>query len=67
MTEARYIPFHGVRVHYDSAKSYDQLRAALLADIGEQPVPLNDIATDTGDWECTANASNPTSAQADSC
>lgn len=34
MTETRYIPFHGVRVHYDSAKSYDQLRAALLADIG---------------------------------
>lgn len=51
MTETRYIPFHGVRVHYDSAKSYDQLRAALLADIGEQPVPLNDIATDAGDWE----------------
>ena len=25
--------------------------AALLADIGEQPVPINDIATSSGDWE----------------
>lgn len=43
--------FDGVRVHYDSAKSYDQLVAALLADIGEQPVPINDIATSTDDWQ----------------
>lgn len=43
--------FDGVRVRYDSAKGYDNLRAALLADIGEQPVPINDIATSTGDWE----------------
>lgn len=43
--------FDGVRVRYDSAKSYDELVAALLADIGEQPVPINDIATSTGDWK----------------
>lgn len=43
--------FDGVRVHYDSAKSYDELVAALLADIGEQPVPINDIATSTDDWQ----------------
>lgn len=48
MTET---PFDGVRVRYDSTKSYDELRAALLADIGERPVPINDIATGTGDWE----------------
>lgn len=42
--------FDGVRVRYDSAKSYDELRAGLLADIGERPVPINDIATSTGDW-----------------
>lgn len=47
MTEVR---FDGVRVRYDSAKSYDALVAALLADIGEEPVPINDIATGTGDW-----------------
>ncbi|MGD1173093.1 DUF302 domain-containing protein [Mycobacterium seoulense] len=48
MTETR---FEGVRVRYASTKSYDELRAALLADIGEQPVPINDIATSSDDWE----------------
>ncbi|OBI40737.1 DUF302 domain-containing protein [Mycobacterium colombiense] len=43
--------FDGLRVRYDSAKSYHQLLAALLADIGEQPVPINDIATSAGDWQ----------------
>lgn len=42
--------FDGVRVRYDSAKSYDELVAALLADIGDQPVPIDAIATSTGDW-----------------
>jgi uncharacterized protein (DUF302 family) len=48
--DPREIPFDGIRVRYDSAKSYDALRAALLADIGEQPVPINDIATSSDDW-----------------
>ncbi|KKC01913.1 DUF302 domain-containing protein [Mycobacterium nebraskense] len=48
MTETR---FGGVRVRYDSAKSYDEVLAALLADIGEQPVPINDIATTTDSWQ----------------
>ena len=48
MTET---PFDGVRVRYGSTKGYDELRAALLADIGERPVPINDIAAGTGDWE----------------
>ena len=42
--------FDGVRVRYDSAKSYDELLAALLADIGEKPVSLDHLATAT-DWE----------------
>jgi uncharacterized protein (DUF302 family) len=50
-SDPREIRFDGVRVRYDSAKSYDELLAALLADIGEQPVPINDIATNTGDWD----------------
>ncbi|OBF64414.1 hypothetical protein A5753_10595 [Mycobacterium sp. 852002-51971_SCH5477799-a] len=50
-SDRRETRFDGVRVRYDSAKSYDELRAALLADIGEQPVPINDIATATGDWQ----------------
>ncbi|BBY66485.1 DUF302 domain-containing protein [Mycolicibacterium helvum] len=47
MTE---IGFTGVRVRYDSTKSYDELLAALLADIGEQPVPINEIGAIDGDW-----------------
>jgi uncharacterized protein (DUF302 family) len=50
-SDPREIRFDSVRVRYDSAKSYDELLAALLADIGEQPVPINDIATNTGDWD----------------
>lgn len=51
MTE---IAFSGVRVRYDSAKSYDELLAALLADIGPDPVPIGDIARDSGDWQTYA-------------
>ena len=43
--------FDGVRVRYDSDKSYDELLAALLADIGDKPVLLNDVATSTGGWQ----------------
>jgi uncharacterized protein (DUF302 family) len=43
--------FDGVRVRYDSDKSYDELLAALLADIGDKPVLINDVATSTGDWQ----------------
>ncbi|MCV7197596.1 DUF302 domain-containing protein [Mycobacterium angelicum] len=43
--------FDGVRVRYDSAKSYPELVAALLADIGEKPIPINDVAAATDDWE----------------
>jgi uncharacterized protein (DUF302 family) len=49
--DAREIPFDGVRVRYDSAKSYDELLAALLADIGESPVPIDDIAKQFRGWE----------------
>lgn len=43
--------FDGIRVRYDAAKSYDELLAALLADIGEKPVLLNEIATPTDNWQ----------------
>jgi uncharacterized protein (DUF302 family) len=43
--------FDGVRVRYDSDKSYDELLAALLTDIGEKPVQINDFATATDDWQ----------------
>jgi uncharacterized protein (DUF302 family) len=37
------ISFDGVRVRYDSVKSYDELVTALLDDIGHQPVPITDL------------------------
>jgi len=49
--ETQYIPFEGVRVRYNSTKSYDELVATLLADIGERLVPIHDIATTTDTWE----------------
>ena len=45
------IPFQGVRVRYDSAKSYDELVAALLADIGERPVPIDEIPKAFKTWD----------------
>ena len=48
---ARETRFDGVRVRYDSDKGYDELLAALLADIGDRPVLINDIAASTGDWQ----------------
>ncbi|MGB6206073.1 DUF302 domain-containing protein [Mycobacterium sp.] len=47
----REIRFDGVRVRFDSAKSYDELVAALRADIGERAVPINDIGTATDSWD----------------
>lgn len=48
---AHEIRFDGVRVRYDSDKSYDELLTALLADIGEKPVPINEFATTAGGWQ----------------
>jgi uncharacterized protein (DUF302 family) len=50
-TAAHETRFDAVRMRYDSAKSYDELVAALLADIGERPVPVNDMAMDTEGWQ----------------
>ncbi len=55
-TETR---FEGVRVRHESAKGYDELLAALLADIGEQPVPINDIAAAGDSWESYRAAVEP--------
>jgi uncharacterized protein (DUF302 family) len=50
-TVAHETRFDGVRVRFDSDKSYQELVAALLADIGEQPVLINDLSTSTGGWQ----------------
>jgi uncharacterized protein (DUF302 family) len=51
MSDPQEIKFDGVRVRYDSAKSYDELVAALLADIGERPVSLDELVRNTDSWE----------------
>jgi uncharacterized protein (DUF302 family) len=50
-SEPRETPFAGVRVRYESAKSYDELVAALLADIGEQPVSIDEIGKTSDTWD----------------
>lgn len=42
--------FNGVRVRYESAKGYDDLVTALLADIGQQPVPIAEVTTPADSW-----------------
>jgi uncharacterized protein (DUF302 family) len=43
--------FDGVRVRYDSAKSYDELLSALLADIGDKPMRINEFAVAADSWQ----------------
>ena len=45
------VRFDGVRMRFDSAMSYDELVAALLADIGDKPVAINDFATASDSWD----------------
>jgi hypothetical protein len=46
-------------VRYASEKSYDELVAALLADIGERPVSLDDLAKATNSWESYQRQAEP--------
>ena len=50
-SEPREIPFNGVRLRFDSTKGFDDLVAALLADVGNNPVQIDDIAARFGSWE----------------
>lgn len=49
--EPREIAFRGVRMRFDSAKTYDELVAALLADVGDKPVPINEFAVGFDSWD----------------
>ncbi|OBG72979.1 DUF302 domain-containing protein [Mycobacterium sp. E3305] len=51
--------FNGVRVRHDSTKSYDELLAELLADIGERAVAINDIAATSDNWDSYRQAVEP--------
>lgn len=49
--EPQIIPFPGVRLRFDSSKSFDDLVAALLAEVGETPIPIDDIAVKFTSWD----------------
>ncbi len=50
MNEPSEIHFDGVRVRYASTKTYDELVASLLADIGQQPVPIAEVTQPSDSW-----------------
>jgi uncharacterized protein (DUF302 family) len=50
-SEPRETPFTGLRLRFESTKSFDELVAALLADVGDKPVPIDDVAAMFDDWD----------------
>jgi heme-degrading monooxygenase HmoA/uncharacterized protein (DUF302 family) len=50
-TNPREIAFNGVRLRFDSKKSFDELVSALLADIGEKPLMIDDLPAKFDSWE----------------
>ncbi|HEY4087592.1 MAG TPA: DUF302 domain-containing protein [Bryobacteraceae bacterium] len=50
-TGPREIPFQGVRIRFDSRKSFDELVRALLADVGEKPLAIDDLPAKFESWE----------------
>jgi uncharacterized protein (DUF302 family) len=49
--QPREIAFGGVRLRFDSTKSFDDLVDALLADVGDTAVQIDDIAAQFDTWE----------------
>ena len=47
----REIPFTGVRLRFDSNKSFDQVLSSLLADVGDKPLPINELAAKFESWD----------------
>src|SRR5437660_3216465 len=47
----REVPFNGVRIRFDSDKSFDEVLSSLLADVGEKPLPINELAANFESWE----------------
>jgi uncharacterized protein (DUF302 family) len=47
----RGISFNGVRLRFDSNKSFDEVLSALLADIGDEPLPINELAAKFESWD----------------
>jgi uncharacterized protein (DUF302 family) len=50
-SEPRAVRFDGVRLQYDSTKTYDDVVEALLDDVGHAPVPIDSFATKFDTWD----------------
>jgi uncharacterized protein (DUF302 family) len=47
----REIPFNGVRLRFDSNKSFDEVLSSLLADVGDKPLLINEVADNSESWD----------------
>jgi uncharacterized protein (DUF302 family) len=47
----REIPFNGVRLRFDSNKSFDEVLSSLLADVGDKPLLINEVADSSESWD----------------
>jgi uncharacterized protein (DUF302 family) len=47
----REITFNGVRLTFDSNKSFDDVVSSLLADVGDKPVLLNEVGANSESWD----------------
>jgi uncharacterized protein (DUF302 family) len=45
------IPFNGVRIRFDSKRSFDEVVKALLADVGDKPLTIDDLPAKFESWE----------------
>jgi heme-degrading monooxygenase HmoA/uncharacterized protein (DUF302 family) len=50
-SKPREIPFNGVRLKFESGKPFDELVSALLADVGEKPLKIDDLPAQFESWE----------------
>jgi uncharacterized protein (DUF302 family) len=50
-SEPQTIPFDGFRLRFSSTKSFDDLVDAVLADVGREPVPIDDIGKVFASWD----------------
>jgi uncharacterized protein (DUF302 family) len=50
-SEPRTVLFVGVRMRYECPKTYDELVTAVLADVGHQLIPIDDIAKQVDGWD----------------
>jgi hypothetical protein len=47
----REIPFNGVRLRFDSNKSFNEVLSSLLADVGDKPLLIDEVAAKFESWD----------------